>query len=143
MRAVICGIVTALTATTAAAQSNDMNSANSILPGCYALLQNSTIEPLKQGVCAGTVSATATMLIFGNAVGRSMSIAMGRPLKDVLPLVQPICADIPGPVTVGQEVQVVVRYIEARPNRTHESFQYLVQAALQEAWPCKAMLPTR
>jgi hypothetical protein len=39
-------------------------------------------------------------------------------------------------VTQGQAVAVVVKYIEARPERMHESFGKLALLALVTAWPC-------
>ena len=43
----------------------------------------------------------------------------------------------PKEVTSGQALTVVIRYIEARPERMHEEFQRLVLEALSAAWPCK------
>jgi hypothetical protein len=40
-------------------------------------------------------------------------------------------------VTFPQAARVIVRYIEARPQRMHESFVSLVIEALHDAWPCK------
>jgi hypothetical protein len=40
-------------------------------------------------------------------------------------------------VTVGQTVAVVIKYIEARPERMHEDFGKLAYEALTAAWPCK------
>jgi Rap1a immunity proteins len=47
------------------------------------------------------------------------------------------CAHIPDGVTVGQQIQVVVRYLEQRPNRLHEDFKWLAIEALADAWPCR------
>ena len=43
----------------------------------------------------------------------------------------------PNGVTHGQAVAVVVKYIEARPERMHENFGLLAIEALTKAWPCK------
>jgi len=40
-------------------------------------------------------------------------------------------------VTTVQSVAVVVKYIEARPERMHELFGVLALEALTAAWPCK------
>jgi uncharacterized protein (DUF433 family) len=40
-------------------------------------------------------------------------------------------------VTTDQAVAVVVKYIEARPERMHEQFGDLTFEALTAAWPCK------
>jgi hypothetical protein len=43
----------------------------------------------------------------------------------------PICE------TLEQKIRVVVAYIEARPNRMHENFNFLAIEALRDAWPCR------
>ena len=43
----------------------------------------------------------------------------------------------PNGAITGQAVAVVVKYIEARPERMHERFGILALDALQAAWPCK------
>ena len=43
----------------------------------------------------------------------------------------------PNEVTIGQVVAVVIKYIEARPERMHEHFGVLALEALKAAWPCK------
>jgi Rap1a immunity proteins len=40
-------------------------------------------------------------------------------------------------VTTVQSVAVVIKYIEARPQRMQENFGRLAVAAMQAAWPCK------
>jgi hypothetical protein len=40
-------------------------------------------------------------------------------------------------VTLGQEIRVVVKYIDDRPQRLNESFKALALEALRAAWPCK------
>jgi hypothetical protein len=47
------------------------------------------------------------------------------------------CARVPPDVTASQAVRVVVRYIEQRPQRMHESFLKLAPAALINARPCR------
>jgi Rap1a immunity proteins len=44
---------------------------------------------------------------------------------------------LPKGVTTGQSMAVVVKYIEARPQRMNESFGKLAREALIAAWPCK------
>jgi Rap1a immunity proteins len=43
----------------------------------------------------------------------------------------------PKEVTGGQAVAVIIKYIEARPERMHEQFGDLALEALTAAWPCK------
>jgi hypothetical protein len=47
------------------------------------------------------------------------------------------CMDISDGVTLGQEVRVVVAYIEARPELMHEPFRMLALEVLRSAWPCR------
>jgi len=44
---------------------------------------------------------------------------------------------VPSGVTRNQVVAVVVKDIEARPERMHERFGKLATEALTAAWPCK------
>jgi hypothetical protein len=69
-------------------------------------------------------------------VANMLSISLRRfpaPADDVR---WKFCADEPDRVTVGQEVRVVVAYIEARPARMHENFVGLAYEAVRPAWPC-------
>jgi hypothetical protein len=43
----------------------------------------------------------------------------------------------PDGVNFDQEILVVVKYIEERPQRMHERFSKLAYEALKAAWPCK------
>jgi len=59
-------------------------------------------------------------------------------LVGVAPLLPPhyrFC--IPGDVTAGETVQVVVAYLESRLSRLHEDFPQLAIAAMRQAWPCR------
>jgi hypothetical protein len=47
------------------------------------------------------------------------------------------CAEASSDITRKQGVRVVVRYIEARPQRMDESFLRLAFEALADAWPCR------
>jgi Rap1a immunity proteins len=46
-----------------------------------------------------------------------------------------VCAGRGGAGAEG--VRVVIKYIEARPERMQEPFGKLALEALEEAWPCK------
>jgi hypothetical protein len=100
----------------------DFSSANSQLPACKAFVNrqysgDGVSTSLALGYCAGVVSGIAfTMDDSGLAKA---------------------CAHIPDGVTTGQEVQVVIRYLEQRPNRLHEPFKELAIEALANAWPCR------
>ena len=94
------------------AQDLDRDSANYVMKGCRAFLAKANRDAFLRGVCAGTVHAIA-------------GIAWDSEL----------C--MPTAVTVEQEIQVVVAYIDARPDRLHQDFRNLTLEALKEAWPCK------
>jgi Ssp1 endopeptidase immunity protein Rap1a len=109
--------VAILLALTMPASAEDTRSANFYLPGCKGWLDReknvlAPDEALEQGLCAGFVIG------LGYGVG-------GRDF----------CK--PEGVTNNQAVAVVVKYIEARPERMHEDFGVLAYEALTAAWPCK------
>jgi hypothetical protein len=105
-----------LVALTMPASAQDSNSANFFLPGCKGWLDEKNpfdpSEALSQGLCAGFVGG----LLFG--IGGNYFCPPDR-------------------VTRNQAVAVVVKYIEARPERMHEPFGLLAAEALIAAWPCK------
>jgi Rap1a immunity proteins len=101
--------VAILCALTMPASAEDMNDANSILPGCKGTLGTQMWE---QGRCAGFIEG----------------LRYGVGGRDFCPL---------NGVTTVQSVAVVVKYIEARPQRMHEDFGKLAIEALKAAWPCK------
>jgi hypothetical protein len=109
-------VVATLLALTMQASAEDTHSANFILPGCKGFLDRENTPPpsevFRQGVCAGFVDG------LGYGVGG----------KDFCP---------PNGVTRDQAVAVVIKYIEARPERMQEHFGNLAYEALTAAWPCK------
>jgi Rap1a immunity proteins len=48
----------------------------------------------------------------------------------------PVCIPPKG-VTMGQMVDVFVKYVDARSHRGHERFSVLAHEALVAAWPCR------
>lgn len=119
MRSVIFGTLMALTVAwaMAAEAKEDLFSANYMLPGCKAYLAQSPPSGFAGGLCVGTVETL-------NFMTPTLKRERG-------------CADIPRGVTNDQTVRVVIRYIEARPNRMHESFRLLALEAILNAWPCR------
>ena len=96
------------------AQGNPQSSANEMLSGCKGLISDKTPplrDALRQGRCAGYVAG----LVYARSVF--------------------LC--VPEGATPEQGVRVVIKYIEARPERMHEPFGKLALEALEEAWPCK------
>jgi C4-dicarboxylate transporter len=109
MKAILTGAVMALTITTAGAAEVGTNSANFWVPYCQAWFVADKNAPVRQGICVGIVEGVA----FAS------------------------CVELPEGVNVPQLVRVVLRYIEARPQRMHESFPELALEALRDAWPCR------
>ena len=101
-------------------------SANQVMQGCRAFLAwkwdraESRDDTFLSGACVGIVSA------LGAAATDSELSIKGT---------TGVC--VPEGVTMGQQVRVVVTYIDARPNRLHENFYVLTMEALRDAWPCK------
>jgi hypothetical protein len=124
MRTIICGALTALsvTAAEAAEDPSPSYSANTMLPYCKALISEG-------------VQAT-------NAVAASYCGGMLAMLSYLAPSLGPdyswMCMRIPKSATIAQIARVVVRYIEARPERMHESFFQLTVEAGHSTRPRSA-----
>ena len=112
MRAAILACLILASSSNAMAQSQDEYSANARLPGCRGFVSQ-TPSDFHQGICFGTI------------VG----------VSKVLSTTQYLCT--PVGVTMNQMIRVVIRWIEARPQRMHESFAGLAAEALLDAWPCR------
>ena len=121
MRAIICGAMLALTISTA--NAGKPITANRMLPYCKAIPEHP--DGFGQGLCLGVIDGLAAMAVSFFRPGQP------RTATDEL------CVEIPNGVENGQIVRVVVRYIEARPNRMHEQFSALALEAIFDAWPCK------
>src|SRR5262249_12815125 len=106
--------------------TNADTSANAVFLGCKAFAEDraTTARLLNiAGVCAGLV------------LGLSY-------VGEVLPPEHQSC--VPPTSDAQQLTRVVVRYIEARPQRMHEDFRALTLEAFHNAWPCKSgQLPSR
>jgi Rap1a immunity proteins len=100
-----------LFALTVPAGAQDISSANFILTGCKGYL-NREGNAWAQGHCVGFIDGL-------------VSVAGGQVFS------------VPDGVTNRQGVAVVVKYIEARPERMHEPFSVLAVEAMMAAWPCK------
>jgi hypothetical protein len=90
--------------------ADDPLTANSKIVGCRKYVAGSNDDDVfLQGYCAGAVQAL-------------VEFAAGA------------CA--PKGATNMQGVQIVVKYIDARPARLQENFNKLAAEALRQAWPC-------
>jgi hypothetical protein len=107
-------------AVTPALAEVDPYAANNRLPGCKGFLDPDSVgvSMYERGVCAGVVEGIVYMSVDSRDKGS--------------------CSKIPLNATTAQMVRVVVRYIEARPQRMHETFAGLVIEALMDAWPCSS-----
>jgi hypothetical protein len=121
-------LVALIVAASTTAEAQDTQSANTIMRGCRSLVSDSTIDDptdsFLAGICAGTIDALAyeaSMLTLSSAPA---------------PHAEVFC--IPKETKIDQQIRVVVKYIEARPERMHERFALLALLALIEAWPCKS-----
>jgi hypothetical protein len=127
MRTVAFAAILALTLPQAAA-SEDFESANSALPGCRDFINLKQPFSAEQGYCAGIVTA---LTYVGLSLRRS-----GLPFVFKNDMTWIFCIDMPDRATTGQAVRVVVAFVEAHPERMHESFAKLANEALVKAWPC-------
>ena len=95
--------------------------------GCRSLVSDSTIDDptdsFLAGICAGTID--------GLAYEASMLKLPSAPT----PHAEVFC--IPKETKIDQQIRVVVKYIDARPERMHERFALLAMLALIEACLCQ------
>lgn len=112
LRGIVVIAALMLSGGSACAQGPDIISANGVLPGCINALSDQPNSNLawETGYCQGIVSTLSYM-------------------EDQL------C--FPKGVTTGQQIRVIVRYINDRPERMHENFKALALEAMKAAWPCK------
>jgi hypothetical protein len=103
-------LIAALMLSGGSAFAGNSESANDIMPGCRAVVENKNIDIYMRGYCLGLISGVYSMS-------------------------QGICA--PAEATNGQLARVVVQYIDARPARMHEDFRKFALEAMKAAWPCK------
>jgi hypothetical protein len=125
MKAIICGAVTALTITTAAAQ--DAKSANDVLRYCK-------LSPRE----ALTIDTSARE--FGYCLGALDGLVVGRwrRLREPGYLSDPGCFDVPDQAFIEREtLKVVISYADRHPGELTQPFVQIAARALREVWPCK------
>jgi Ssp1 endopeptidase immunity protein Rap1a len=121
VRAVIWAALIVSASEAAAQLPTGDTSANAIFRGCKALVEDKAgdVQVYSLGnFCAGIVIGLAS-------IGQHLS-----------PPEWQSCA--PATSDVRQLAQVVVNYIETRPERTREDFRRLTLEAFHDAWPCKS-----
>ena len=104
---------TALVLLATAAGAQNLNSSNYRMEGCRAAIGDRATD--SSGYCLGLVDG----IVYGETGRDTFCIPSGAG------------------VTLGQEVRVIVAYIDARPARLHHDFRLLALEALIDAWPCK------
>jgi hypothetical protein len=125
MKAIMAGAFMALSVAAAGAAEVDYFSAKHLLPACKAIVgSNGVIKSsnLQKAHDVGFCSATLSTLF---------SLAQAQMLDDQLG-----CMEVPPEVPPDQLAQIVVRYIEARPQRMQEPLIRLALEAFRDAWPC-------
>ena len=70
------------------------------------------------------------MICFGYIQGVSDTLAVSGQKKGIYCL--------PSEVTMGQMMEVVVKYLKDNPGTRHEHSATLIRAAFHDAWPCSA-----
>jgi NAD/NADP transhydrogenase beta subunit len=125
MKAIMTGAFMGLSVTAAGAAAVDYLSANNLLPACKAIVGSKGViksSNLQKAHDVGFCSATLSTLL---------SLGRAQMLDD-----QFGCMQVPPEVSPDQVAQIVVRYVEARPQRMQEPLIWLALEAIQEAWPC-------
>jgi hypothetical protein len=122
MRALALGTaISLIVGTSALAQQDNKFTAKYLLPYCRDAITNKaptmSSDAVMQGMCVGIVDA----LDF---------------LMSELPADKEYRSCPPSDATLKQTVQVVLKYIDERPERMNESFKKLAIEAIREAWPC-------
>jgi hypothetical protein len=125
MKAIMTGAFMGLSVTAVGAAAVDYLSANNLLPACKAIVGSKGViksSNLQKAHDVGFCSATLSTLL---------SLGRAQMLDD-----QFGCMQVPPEVSPDQVAQIVVRYVEARPQRMQEPLIWLALEAIQEAWPC-------
>ena len=118
--AVAVAFFVAIASAEAQSPPTEDTSANPVFLGCKAFAEDRATNVRLVNMahyCSGVVHALAYV-------------------AEVLPPEHQSCT--PPTSTAQQLARVVVRYIEARPERMHEDFRVLTLEAFHDAWPCKS-----
>jgi Rap1a immunity proteins len=122
MRALVLGIAISLMASSSLAQQDEQFSAKYLLPYCRDAINNKaptiSSDAVMQGMCVGMVDAIDFIM------------------SELPPEEKEYRSCPPSDATLRQTVQVVIKYIDERPERMNESFKKLAIEAIRDAWPC-------
>ena len=122
-------LVLAMPSMALSAENTDADTANFIMQGCRNALSGEAnkITLFDAGLCARAVNAIAFAGGVECAVLKKGYVTPG----------QDPGVDIPDDFTTEEAIRIVVKYIDARPERMNELFYGLAREALAQAWPCK------
>jgi len=119
--AIICGAL-GLSVMTAGAAEIDTESANYVLPGCKALL---------------AITEGREMLDTSRALVAGYCMGVLKTLPEIYFWRDKCSIQFPEIFSVQQMTLIVIRYIEAHPERMNMPFLMLAEDALRDAWPCR------
>ena len=119
--AITCGALALSVMMTGAAEV-DTESANYVLPGCKALL---------------AITEGREMLDTSRALGAGYCMGVLKTLPEIYFGRDKCSIQFPEVFSVQQMTLIVVRYIEAHPERMNMPFLILAEDALRDAWPCR------
>jgi Rap1a immunity proteins len=120
MKAIVSGAALLALSVTAGAEDSNRYSANNMLVYCKAFIGEGI--QAKNMLAASYCNGMIDMLIY-----------MSPSLIDD----PAACIQVPKGATNTQAARIIVRYVEARPGRMHETLHGLAIEALHEAWPCR------
>jgi Ssp1 endopeptidase immunity protein Rap1a len=102
------------------------NVANFFAKGCRDVLSDDPSKTIyvEAGICAGAVKA----LVFAGGAACAGQQRTGNLIA--------MAFKAPPTSTPEQAIRIIMRFIDAHPERTHELFYVLAVQALMEAWPC-------
>ena len=119
--AITCGAL-ALSVMMAGAAEVDTESANYVLPGCKALL---------------AITEGREMLDTSRALVAGYCMGVLKTLPEIYFARDKCSIQFPEVFSVQQMTLIVIRYVEAHPERMNMPFLILAEDALRDAWPCR------
>jgi len=124
MRLTLVGALTALTIMPVNA-GEELDSANFLLPYCKTAVAKASPSTFLEGLCVGKIVTAAQIAELIFRPGRRIA-------KDEFK-----CLEVPDGVANSELIRVVIKYVEATPERMHKPLHVLALDAFFDAWPCK------
>jgi hypothetical protein len=121
-----------------APQSSIPRTGNDFLQQCSRLNDPETAPSSYEiGVCMGYVFGTLDTLVYTQGNIRSMPEISSKSAN----IAVPIC--IPADSTPAQAVRIILKWLDAHPEKLHYPIYVLAEFALHDAFPCQAAAPTK